>query len=210
MAAIADREAVAAARGAGRLPAAVALRQAAAKKKGSRNSGSPGHKRSRKMPRDQRGREGGGGEESRDFSPNTGEILRPKACGYFTRLWFRCVSTPGVLFKPLRNSANELALQRGLLGLGAGSFATSVPGAGYKNEFLSESVGLRAYTKLQGRGFHGMTAAGDVPRFCVMRKCDAPGVTGAVTVFAPEAVWQLRGRAAVTWLQAFAVELQRG
>jgi len=43
-----------------------------------------------------------------------------------------------------------------------------------------------------------------------MRKCDAPGVTGAVTVFAPEAVWQLRGRVAVTWLQAFAVELLRG
>lgn len=151
----------------------VALRQAPAKKKGSRNGGSPGHKRSRKMPRDQRGREGGGGEESRDFSPNTGEILRLKACRYFTRLSFDCVSVPDVLFKPLHKSVNDLALHQRLLCLARGSFATSVPRAGYKNEFLIESLGLCAYAKLHGRGFHGSQAAGYVPRFCVMRKCHA-------------------------------------
>lgn len=111
------------------------------------------------MPRDQRGREGGGGEESRDFSPNTGEILRLKACCYFTRLCFDCVSAPAVLFKPLRKSVNELALHRRLLGLEGGSFATSVPRARYKNEFLSVSVGLGAYAKLHGRGFSGSKAA---------------------------------------------------
>ena len=110
----------------------VALRHRPTMKKGPRHSGTPGHKRSRKMPRDQRGREGGGGEESRDFSPNTGEILRLKACSYFTRLCFGCVAAAGVLFKPLRKSVNDLTLHRGLLASGVGSFATFVPRAGYK------------------------------------------------------------------------------
>ena len=213
--AIARREAGAPTWGAGWLPQAVALRQAAAKKKGSRDSGSPGHKRSRKMPRDQRGREGGGGEESRDFSPNTGEILRLKACSYFTRLWFGCVSAPVVLFKPLRKSVNDLTLQRRLLGLALGSFATSVPGAGYKNEFLSRSVGLRAYAKLQKRGFPISTRDRDVPPFCVMRKCDAAGGAGSGGALAPCTGPRAAGRHAghrrggpVTRLQAWAGELQ--
>lgn len=155
------------------LSLAVALRHGAAKKKGSRNSGSPGHKRSRKMPRDQRGREGGGGEESRDFSPNTGEILRPKACCYFTRLCFGCVSALGVLFKPLRNSANQLTQHRGLLGPGVGSFATSVPRAWYKREFLSRSLGPGAYTRLQAQGSRLFEPGRHVPRFGVRQKCDA-------------------------------------
>lgn len=139
-------------------------------KKGSRNSGSPGHKRSRKMPRDQRGREGGGGEESRDFSPNTGEILRPKACGYCTRLTCGWGCTPTVLFKPLRKSVNDLAPRLGLLALGGGSFATSVPHAGYMGEFLTRSLGLGAYTKLQVRPFHVGRSGWLVPRLSLIRE----------------------------------------